>query len=246
MTALPSQRGFQHCNQPVPHPVAVDPLTLAAGQCGRKACPAQDDPVADSFDPSTRMCMSLAAECPSQPRNRVNHRDTPDMTRHPPREGLDIDRNGGNDPRQCLPAPPLLSGLTPRQSEVAARPGEGLSNKLIARCLGISLATVKVHVHAILSLTGAKSRTEVIVALFGRQPTRSDPSDPSIRGWINPAGYCRFGRRAHRPEAPPSACRKTDASMAGRLKRHPFEVRKPEPSPFVLVKFYPAHWPRNH
>lgn len=56
--------------------------------------------------------------------------------------------------------------LTPRQSEVLAELGKGRSNQEIASVLGISVATVKLHVNAILQTLGVRNRTEAaIVAL---------------------------------------------------------------------------------
>lgn len=50
-----------------------------------------------------------------------------------------------------------------RELEVLLGLGRGLSNKLIARELGVSVATVKSHVQAILRATDAKNRTEAVV-----------------------------------------------------------------------------------
>ena len=56
--------------------------------------------------------------------------------------------------------------LTPRQSEVLAELGKGRSNQEIAGVIGISVATVKLHVNAILQALGVRNRTEAaIVAL---------------------------------------------------------------------------------
>ena len=52
--------------------------------------------------------------------------------------------------------------LTPREIEVLAAIGNGLSNKAVARQLGISLHTVKFHVEALLRKLGASSRTEAV------------------------------------------------------------------------------------
>jgi DNA-binding NarL/FixJ family response regulator len=58
----------------------------------------------------------------------------------------------------------LLSPLTPRQREVAKLVIAGQSNKAIAEGLGISIATVKDHVHAILERLELPSRHAVIAA----------------------------------------------------------------------------------
>ena len=60
------------------------------------------------------------------------------------------------------PATPL-SELTPREQEILAHIAEGESNKVIARHLGISDGTVKLHVKAILRKLGVHSRVEAAV-----------------------------------------------------------------------------------
>ncbi len=56
--------------------------------------------------------------------------------------------------------------LTPRQAEVLIEIGKGRSNQEIAAELGISVATVKLHVNAILQALGVRNRTEAaIIAL---------------------------------------------------------------------------------
>jgi DNA-binding CsgD family transcriptional regulator len=52
--------------------------------------------------------------------------------------------------------------LTPREVEVLAAIGNGLSNKAVARQLGISQHTVKFHVEALLRKLGAASRAEAV------------------------------------------------------------------------------------
>lgn len=60
------------------------------------------------------------------------------------------------------PIPPLH--LTPRQREVLVLLCDGLPNKLISRQLGISAATVKVHIGCILRELGVSSRLQAVVA----------------------------------------------------------------------------------
>tara|TARA_B100001758_G_C18379714_1_gene596486 strand:+ start:467 stop:1123 length:657 start_codon:yes stop_codon:yes gene_type:complete len=57
----------------------------------------------------------------------------------------------------------LISTLTPRESEILELLAEGQSNKLIAKNLGISDGTVKLHVKAILRKLEIHSRVEAAV-----------------------------------------------------------------------------------
>lgn len=61
-------------------------------------------------------------------------------------------------------------GLSPRQVQVLEQIMLGKANREIAARLGISAATVKLHVHAILKAIGARNRTEA--ALLGRDSLR--------------------------------------------------------------------------
>ncbi|MGQ3029030.1 MAG: LuxR family transcriptional regulator, partial [Ferrovibrionaceae bacterium] len=60
-----------------------------------------------------------------------------------------------------LPLAARLATLTPREREVLDHLATGLSNKGIARLVGCSDATVKVHVKAILKKLAAPSRAVV-------------------------------------------------------------------------------------
>jgi len=53
--------------------------------------------------------------------------------------------------------------LSPRERQVAMLIGRGLCNKEIARELGLSVGTVKLHVHNILKKTGARNRCAVLL-----------------------------------------------------------------------------------
>lgn len=61
----------------------------------------------------------------------------------------------------------LFARLTPRQRNVAVLLAAGKSNKQIATTLGISVATVKDHVHAVLHRLDLPSRGAVIAAAHG-------------------------------------------------------------------------------
>ena len=52
--------------------------------------------------------------------------------------------------------------LTPREREILALTGEGLSNKAMARRLGISVHTVKFHLEALFTKLDATSRAEAV------------------------------------------------------------------------------------
>ena len=53
--------------------------------------------------------------------------------------------------------------LTPRERQVAFLVTRGLSNKDVARELGLSEGTVKIHLHNIFQKLGAKNRYGLVV-----------------------------------------------------------------------------------
>jgi DNA-binding NarL/FixJ family response regulator len=59
--------------------------------------------------------------------------------------------------------------LTPREVEVLAAIGEGLSNKEIARRLDISLHTVKFHIESLFRKLGARTRTQALAKAAERR-----------------------------------------------------------------------------
>lgn len=65
-------------------------------------------------------------------------------------------RSAGSD------AEPARALLTPRELEILACLVEGLSNKAMARRLGISAHTVKFHLEAVFTKLGATSRAEAV------------------------------------------------------------------------------------
>jgi DNA-binding NarL/FixJ family response regulator len=66
--------------------------------------------------------------------------------------------------RESAPPAPGDASLTAREHEVLDALAEGMSNKAIARRLGISERTAKAHVAAILGKLGAATRTEAVTA----------------------------------------------------------------------------------
>lgn len=69
--------------------------------------------------------------------------------------------------QEALPRTPDEAGLTERELEVLSTLTEGGSNKVIARHLGISEGTVKVHMKNILKKLHLSSRTEAAVWAAG-------------------------------------------------------------------------------
>lgn len=77
--------------------------------------------------------------------------------------GLLVRAPGGN-PRDGFgaatdDASPLL---TPREAEILTLVGQGMSNKAVARALGISVHTVKFHLEALFAKLEATSRAEAV------------------------------------------------------------------------------------
>ena len=64
---------------------------------------------------------------------------------------------------QSLPGSEAFQELTPREREILGHLGDGQSNKVIARALGISEGTVKLHVKAILRKLKLSSRVQAAV-----------------------------------------------------------------------------------
>ena len=69
----------------------------------------------------------------------------------------------GGESEEAAGAGNAFDELTPREREILCHLAEGQSNKVIARNLGISDGTVKLHVKAILRKLGVHSRVEAAV-----------------------------------------------------------------------------------
>ncbi|MFF1395401.1 response regulator [Streptomyces sp. NPDC058287] len=59
-----------------------------------------------------------------------------------------------------------VARLTGRESEVLRHMAAGLTNAEIARRMGVGPATVKTHVAAVLAKTGARDRTQAVIAAY--------------------------------------------------------------------------------
>ncbi|MEQ1942365.1 response regulator transcription factor [Mesorhizobium sp. VNQ89] len=68
-----------------------------------------------------------------------------------------------------------LQSLTPQQTRVLGMLAEGLLNKQIAYELGVSEATIKAHVSAVLHKLGVDSRTQAVILLsrIGSDPVQA-------------------------------------------------------------------------
>jgi DNA-binding NarL/FixJ family response regulator len=75
-----------------------------------------------------------------------------------------------------------LSTLTPQQVRVLMMLGEGLLNKQIAYKLGVSEATIKAHVSAILQKLGVDSRTQAVIAVNKIDASQWSPNTPAEAG----------------------------------------------------------------
>jgi DNA-binding NarL/FixJ family response regulator len=75
----------------------------------------------------------------------------------------DVDLSAGSD-AEIAELMTRMATLTPQQVRVLMMLSEGLLNKQIAYQLGVSEATVKAHVSAILQKLGVESRTQAVIA----------------------------------------------------------------------------------
>ncbi|MCC6779803.1 MAG: response regulator transcription factor [Hyphomicrobiales bacterium] len=91
----------------------------------------------------------------------------------------DIDMGAGADAESAgLLA--RLASLTPQQVRVLMMLSEGLLNKQIAYELGVSEATVKAHVSAILQKLGVDSRTQAVIAAAKIEQGQWPRADSSV------------------------------------------------------------------
>jgi DNA-binding NarL/FixJ family response regulator len=94
-------------------------------------------------------------------------------------ETPDTDLTSAADPDMTKLRDRLVT-LTPQQVRVLMMLSEGLLNKQIAYELGVSEATIKAHVSAILQKLGVESRTQAVIAaakIAGSQWRQGTPSE---------------------------------------------------------------------
>ena len=92
----------------------------------------------------------------------------------------DTDLSSATDPELARLRDRLVT-LTPQQVRVLMMLSEGLLNKQIAYELGVSEATIKAHVSAILQKLGVESRTQAVIAaakIAGGQWRQGAPQQP--------------------------------------------------------------------
>ena len=90
----------------------------------------------------------------------------------------DVDLSAGSD-AETADLMARMATLTPQQVRVLMMLSEGLLNKQIAYELGVSEATIKAHVSAILQKLGVESRTQAVIAaakIAGGQWRQGTPS----------------------------------------------------------------------
>jgi DNA-binding NarL/FixJ family response regulator len=104
--------------------------------------------------------MYLRAQYPSVPIVVVSANDDPGVIRR----CMDFGALGVGSDAETAELMARLASLTPQQVRVLMMLSEGLLNKQIAYELGVSEATVKAHVSAILQKLGVESRTQAVIA----------------------------------------------------------------------------------
>jgi two-component system, NarL family, nitrate/nitrite response regulator NarL len=71
--------------------------------------------------------------------------------------------SNNNGPTNIVNEPDSNGSLSPRERQILNSLAEGKSNKIIARQYGLSEATVKVHLKAVLRKTGKQNRTQAAI-----------------------------------------------------------------------------------
>ena len=91
-----------------------------------------------------------------------------------------------------------LQSLTPQQTRVLGMLADGLLNKQIAYELGVSEATIKAHVSAILQKLGVDSRTQAVIMLSQDRHRAAPQSGRDCRPIPPPRRHARTRRHQWR------------------------------------------------
>ena len=71
--------------------------------------------------------------------------------------------------QQAAPSADATAGLSPREKEIIALLAKGYLYKEIASQLGISVETVRTHIHNTYEKLHVRSRTEAVMKVYGRK-----------------------------------------------------------------------------
>ncbi|MFD8259759.1 response regulator [Streptomyces griseoluteus] len=81
------------------------------------------------------------------------------------------------DPAEVPSLPPELAGLSPRERDILALIGDGLTNREIGKKLYLSEKTVKNHISRLLAKLGVQRRVQAAVLASHLDQHESDPHD---------------------------------------------------------------------
>jgi two-component system nitrate/nitrite response regulator NarL len=90
-----------------------------------------------------------------------------------------VDKAVAREAARHLEADRIVGSLTRRERELVVLATEGLSNKEIARRVGVTEATVKIHLHNIYQKLGVTNRTVVTMLVHRRQILTGTAPGPS-------------------------------------------------------------------
>lgn len=116
-----------------------------------------------SSDSADDVARALAAGANGYVTKNVGHKELFAAIREVHAGGSPVSRDKIVD---ANPRPSAASGLTPREVEVLGLLREGFTNADIARLLGITTHTVKVHVAGIITKLGVSDRTQAVARAF--------------------------------------------------------------------------------
>ncbi len=137
-----------------------------------------------SSDSADDVSRALTAGANGYITKNVSHRELFAAIREVHAGGRPVSRQKIVDARPAVPAGE--SRLTPREVEVLGLLREGFTNADIARLLGITTHTVKVHVAGVITKLGVSDRTQAVARAFdlgilAAKP--QTPAGPSRAGW---------------------------------------------------------------